>query len=60
MKIAQNWYNLLEEEFNKPYFKNLQKFIDEEYSKFEIYPKSDNISLPSCDFFITTSTKETR
>ena len=43
MKIAQNWYNLLDEEFNKPYFKNLQKFIDEEYSKFEIYPKSDNI-----------------
>lgn len=42
-KIAQNWYNLLEEEFNKTYFSNLQKFLDKEYKTYTIYPKAENI-----------------
>lgn len=43
IKIAQNWYNLLEEEFNKTYFSNLQKFLDKEYKTYTIYPKAENI-----------------
>ena len=43
IKIAENWFKLLSEEFNKPYFKNLQNFLDEEYSKYTIYPKVENI-----------------
>jgi len=43
IKIAQNWFELLKEEFEKPYFKNLQQFLDEEYSKYTIYPKVENI-----------------
>lgn len=43
IKITQNWYELLKEEFEKPYFINLQKFLDEEYKNFTIYPKVENI-----------------
>ena len=43
IKITQNWLNLLKEEFEKPYFKNLQKFLDEEYANYTIYPKVENI-----------------
>jgi len=43
IKIAQNWFELLKEEFEKPYFKNLQQFLDQEYSKYTIYPKVENI-----------------
>jgi len=43
IKITQNWFELLKEEFEKPYFKNLQKFLDEEYNKYTIYPKVENI-----------------
>ncbi|MBO5888919.1 MAG: uracil-DNA glycosylase [Clostridia bacterium] len=43
IKITQNWFELLKEEFEKPYFKNLQKFLDEEYSKYTIYPKVEKI-----------------
>ena len=42
-KITNNWYNLLKAEFEKPYFKNLQKFLTEEYNTRTIYPKSENI-----------------
>lgn len=43
IKIAQNWYEKLKDEFDKPYFKNLQKFLDEEYANYTIYPKVENI-----------------
>ena len=43
MKIRRSWYELLKEEFEKDYFKNLQNFIDYEYSHYEVYPKQDNI-----------------
>ena len=39
----QSWFDLLKDEFEKDYFKNLQKFLDEEYSKFTVYPKVENI-----------------
>lgn len=43
IKITQNWFKLLKEEFNKPYFISLQKFLDEEYKNYTIYPKAENI-----------------
>jgi len=41
MKIRQSWYELLKEEFDKDYFKNLQEFLKNERSKFDVYPSDD-------------------
>ena len=39
MKIIGNdWDDLLSEEFEKPYYQQLRKFLDSEYSQREIYP----------------------
>lgn len=43
IKITKNWANLLKEEFEKPYFKDLQKFLEKEYSTYEVYPSMENI-----------------
>ena len=43
IQIRKSWYEILKAEFEKPYFKKLQSFLDEEYSKFEIYPSQDKI-----------------
>lgn len=43
MKIAKSWYNILKEEFEKDYYKDLQKFLIDEYSHFTIYPEADNV-----------------
>lgn len=41
MKIRQSWYELLKEEFEKPYFKELQEFLKEERAKYDVYPEDD-------------------
>lgn len=43
IKITKSWANLLKDEFEKPYFKQLQSFLVEEYSKYDIYPEMSNI-----------------
>lgn len=43
IKIAKNWFEILRQEFEKPYFKSLQNFLSEEYGKKTIYPQMDNI-----------------
>ncbi|MBR4270622.1 MAG: uracil-DNA glycosylase [Clostridia bacterium] len=43
MKIAKSWYELLHDEFEKPYYKELQKFLIDEYSHYTIYPESQNV-----------------
>lgn len=43
IKITQNWLEILQDEFEKPYFKNLQKFLEYEYKNYTIYPKPENI-----------------
>lgn len=43
IRITKNWAELLKDEFGKPYFKDLQKFLEEEYSRYDIYPKMENI-----------------
>lgn len=41
--ITKNWYELLKDEWNKDYFKSLQKFLKEEYNTRVIYPKAENV-----------------
>jgi len=43
IRITKNWANLLKNEFEKPYFKKLQAFLEEEYAKYDVYPKMENI-----------------
>lgn len=41
--ITKNWYELLKDEFEKPYFKELSSFLEEEYKTKTIYPKPENV-----------------
>ena len=43
IKITKNWLEILKDEFAKPYFPQLQKFLQEEYSTKTIYPAMENI-----------------
>ena len=43
VKIAQDWKELLNEEFDKPYFEELISFVKEEYATRRIYPRGSNI-----------------
>ena len=43
MKIGNSWDALLEEEFSKDYYKNLQDFLAEEYENYIIHPSKDEI-----------------
>lgn len=50
IKIADDWRALLADEFEKPYFLQLQEFVDSEYSTREVFPKKENIfrAFDSC------------
>lgn len=41
--IGNDWDNYLNEEYNKPYFKELIGFVEDEYQKKTIYPKKNEI-----------------
>ncbi|MFI3177687.1 MAG: uracil-DNA glycosylase [Eubacteriales bacterium] len=43
MKIPQDWYGLLQEEYDKPYYRQLMDIINEEYKSHRIYPPQDQI-----------------
>jgi uracil-DNA glycosylase len=43
VKIAADWKLLLQEEFDKPYFEELTRFVREEYANGTIYPAGKNI-----------------
>lgn len=43
VKIAPDWNELLREEFEKPYFEELIRFVKEEYATRRIYPRGSNI-----------------
>lgn len=43
MIIGNDWDSVLSEEFSKPYFKELENFLDDEYKTQTIYPKRENI-----------------
>jgi len=42
-RINNDWDELLKEEFNKEYYKELQRFLEEEYKTKTIYPEKDKI-----------------
>lgn len=41
--IRKSWYDKLSEEFNKPYYINLENFLKNEYVTKTIYPKPENV-----------------
>lgn len=43
MKLSKAWSYLLAEEMEKPYFKELKDFVENEYKVGEVYPTYDNI-----------------
>ncbi len=43
IKIGNSWDEILAGEFDKEYFKKLEAFLDEEYSKETIYPPREDI-----------------
>lgn len=49
-RIKRDWYELLKDEFEKPYFKELTDFLEREYNEKTIYPKPENVfnSLNYC------------
>lgn len=42
-RIEPSWKKKLEEEFGKPYFAELTRFVTEEYTKGSVYPRPENI-----------------
>lgn len=42
-RINNSWDDLLVDEFEAPYFQSLEKFVDDEYSKYTCFPKEENI-----------------
>lgn len=41
--ITNNWYKLLKDEFEKPYFVKLSNFLEQEYETKTVYPKPENV-----------------
>lgn len=52
IKIAPNWKTHLEDEFEKPYFKNLVDFVKSEYQTATVYPPGKEIfrAFDACSF----------
>ncbi|MEG1607114.1 MAG: uracil-DNA glycosylase [Mucinivorans sp.] len=50
VRIEDSWYELLQEEFDKPYFSSLVSFVKNEYATTEVYPAPRNIfrAFDSC------------
>ena len=50
--FGNSWDEVLEEEFNKPYFQELLLKVDEEYQKHTVYPPQDKIfsAFKLCDY----------
>jgi uracil-DNA glycosylase len=43
LKIANSWKNILQDEFEKSYFKDLTNFVKEEYDKHQCFPNKKDI-----------------
>lgn len=43
VNIADQWYSLLEDEFEKPYFQELIDFVKHEYATEQVFPPARNI-----------------
>ena len=47
--INNDWLDALKEEFSKPYYRELFKTVNEEYSRYQIFPPADDI-FNACAF----------
>lgn len=43
VKIESSWKEKLQEEFEKPYFSELTRFVRDEYARYTVYPKGSHI-----------------
>ncbi|GGG26722.1 uracil-DNA glycosylase [Pontibacter amylolyticus] len=52
VKIEESWQKILQEEFEKPYFKNLASFVKDEYTSQKVYPPGNQIfnAFERCPF----------
>jgi uracil-DNA glycosylase len=52
VKIESSWQQVLQDEFEKPYFQNLIQFVKAEYSSTEVYPPGKQIfhAFDECPF----------
>ena len=52
VRMAEDWKALLAEEFDKPYFNDLVRFVKEEYAQGVVYPSGANIfrAFDMCPF----------
>ena len=52
VRMAEDWKALLAEEFDKPYFNDLVRFVKEEYAQSVVYPSGANIfrAFDKCPF----------
>ncbi|QHL86174.1 uracil-DNA glycosylase [Nibribacter ruber] len=52
VKIESSWQEVLQDEFEKPYFKNMTQFVKEEYARTEVYPPGKLIfhAFEECPF----------
>lgn len=52
VKIEESWQNVLQDEFEKPYFKNLVSFVKDEYTSQKVYPTGAQIfnAFAKCPF----------
>ena len=52
VRIAADWKELLQPEFDKPYFEELIRFVKAEYATQRIYPRGSNIfrAFDKCPF----------
>ncbi len=52
IKLNNKWDSILEDEFNKDYYKKIREFLKEEYSKHIVYPDKNDIfnSLKYADY----------
>lgn len=52
VRMAEDWKALLAEEFDKPYFNDLVRFVKEEYAQGVVYPSGANIfrAFDKCPF----------
>ncbi|MCP2044136.1 uracil-DNA glycosylase [Pontibacter sp. HSC-36F09] len=52
VKIEESWQKILQDEFEKPYFKNLVSFVKDEYTSQKVYPPGNQIfnAFEHCPF----------
>ena len=52
VNIADSWKNILQSEFEKPYFKDLTSFVASEYKNYQCFPKEEAIfsAFDFCSF----------